>query len=124
MKIYQNSPEVKTKKSEFMKIYHNKMEVKSKKSEMFLKLWKDPEFAKMMGQALNIFPNKPETIILNILNELYPNEWKYTGDFSFIINGKSPDFTNVNGQKKLVEFFGLWWHGEKHRQKIDTIPLK
>jgi len=29
-----------------------------------------------------------------------------------IINGKNPDFINVNGQKKIVEMFGTYWHGE------------
>lgn len=72
--------------------------------------WKDPEFASMMGKAWRIKPNKPETVLLNLLNQLYPNEWKFTGDFSFTINGKCPDFVNCNGQKKIIELFGDYWH--------------
>jgi hypothetical protein len=55
-------------------------------------------------------PNKPETIILNILNELYPKQWRYTGNGSFIIGGLNPDFVNINGQKKVIEMFGDYWH--------------
>jgi len=77
----------------------SKPDVRKKLSEATTKLWKDPNYYKKVQIGLNLFPNKPETIILNILNELFPNEWKYTGDFSFIINGKNPDFTNINGKK-------------------------
>ena len=74
------------------------------------KQWKDPEFCKMMGKAWGMKPNKPETTILSILDEMYPGEWRYTGDFSFTINGKCPDFVNCNGQKKVIEFNGTYWH--------------
>lgn len=70
----------------------------------------DPEYTKMMGTAWRVKPNKPETFLLNLLNELYPGEWKYTGDFSFVINGKSPDFVNCNGKKLCIELFGNYWH--------------
>jgi len=88
----------------------SKPEVRRKLSESTTKLWKDPKYSKKVQMGLNLSPNKPETIILNLLNELFPNEWKYTGDFSFMINGKNPDFTNINGQKKLIEMFGDYWH--------------
>lgn len=86
------------------------------------KLWKDPIFAKRRATEFGIKPNKTEIAILNLLEKLYPNEWKYTGDFSFIINGKCPDFTNVNGQKKLIELFGDYWHrGENPQDRIDIF---
>lgn len=85
-------------------------------------LWSDPEYAKWRGQRFHLRPNKPETVLLNILDQLYPGEWKYTGDFSFMINGKNPDFTNINGQKKLIELFGDYWHKDKNPQdRIDTF---
>ncbi len=79
-------------------------------SKMLKKRYQDPEYVKKMAKAWNIKPNKPETLILNLLNNLYPGEWKYTGDFSFTINGKCPDFVNCNGQKKCIEFNGTYWH--------------
>lgn len=64
----------------------------------------------LMAKSQNIRPNKPETFVLHFLNKFYPGEYRYTGDFSFIIKGKSPDFTNCNGQKKVIEFNGSYWH--------------
>ncbi len=84
--------------------------VRRRLSEAAIKLWKDPKFVSKMKEAHNISPNKKETFLLSLLNDLYPGEWKFTGDFSFTINGKSPDFTNCNGQKKVIELFGDYWH--------------
>ena len=72
--------------------------------------YRDPTYVRKMAKAWNIKPNKPETLILKLLDDLYPGEWKYTGDFSFTINGKNPDFVNCNGQKKIIEFNGTHWH--------------
>lgn len=82
----------------------------------------DPAYIKKMMKAWNIRPNKPETLMLQLLNGLYPDQWKYTGDFSFTINGKSPDFTNCNGQKKIIEIFGDYWHrGQNPQDRIDVF---
>lgn len=97
-------------------------EVKLQLSKKVKELWQDKNYSDMMYKAHAIRPNKPETLILNILNELYPNEWKYTGDFSFMINGKNPDFVNVNGQKKIIELFGDYWHdGDNPQDRIDVF---
>jgi very-short-patch-repair endonuclease len=78
----------------------------------------DPAHCEKMGAAWNMKPNKPETFLLGLLEELYPGEWKYTGDFSLTINGKCPDFANVKGQKKVIELFGDYWHkGEDPKER-------
>jgi hypothetical protein len=83
-----------------------------------LALWKDVKFVKKQMVACNISPNRPETALLKILNFLFPGEWKFTGDLSFTINGKCPDFVNCNGQKKIIELFGDYWHrGEDPRDR-------
>jgi len=100
----------------------SKSEKSKRQSKSLKKIWQDPEFAKMMGRRWRLHPNKPETIILNLLQEIYPNEWKYTGDLSFIINGKNPDFVNVNGQKKIIELFGDYWHrGQDPQDRINIF---
>ena len=71
---------------------------------------KREEWIKKVIRGSFIRPTKPEKIINGLLNELYPNEWKYVGDGSFIIDGKNPDFMNVNGKKELIELFGNHWH--------------
>jgi hypothetical protein len=96
---------------------HRKKISESKKEN-----FKDPEFCKKMGIAWGVKPNKPESLLLKLLERLYPGEWKYTGDFSFTINGKAPDFANINGQKKLIEFFGSYWHeGDDPQDRIDVF---
>jgi len=83
--------------------------------------WQNPEYVKKIQDALQLRPNKPESIILTLLNDLYPNEWKYTGDFSFMINGKNPDFVNCNGQKQCIELFGDYWHKGENPQDRKAI---
>ena len=72
--------------------------------------WKDPEYVKKIMKSFNVRQNKKEKELEKILNNLHPNEWKFVGDGQLIIDGKCPDFTNINGQKKLIELFGDYWH--------------
>ena len=85
-----------------------------KTSSSLKKLWQDLLFRERMlkstFKALAIHPNKPETVLNNLLQKMYPNEWKFVGDGSFLIGYKSPDFINVNGQKKIIEMYGDYWH--------------
>jgi len=39
--------------------------------------------------------------------------------FIVVINNLNPDFTNCNGQKKVIEIFGVYWH--KDENPIDRI---
>lgn len=77
----------------------------------------DMTYWKNLQKSLNIKPNKPETKLGEILKEMFPNEYKYVGDFSFILGGKNPDFMNVNGRKKLVELYGDFWHKDDDPQE-------
>lgn len=86
-------------------------ETRSRMSIAKKKMFQDDiAYITMMAKSWNIKPNKPETLLHGILETLCPGEWKYTGDFSFTINGKCPDFVNCNGQKKIIELFGDYWH--------------
>lgn len=91
-------------------------------SEGLKKKYRDPVYIEKMKKAWNLKPNKPEILIMKLLDKLYPGEWKYTGDFSFMINGKCPDFVNCNGQKKIIELFGDYWHkGQNPQDRIDAF---
>ncbi len=72
--------------------------------------------------ALHICPNKPERYLTSLLNMLYPDEWKYVGDGQVVINGFNPDWINVNSKKKVIEFYGEYWHGtlkKKHSNEVE-----
>ena len=64
-----------------------------------------------MFAAWNVKPNKPEKLIYSILQNILPGEYKInvTGEV-MTLGRKIPDFVNVNGQKKLIEFNGCFFH--------------
>jgi len=90
-------------------------------SDSIKELWKSLEYVTKQMSSRKLHPNKPESFLLSLLEEIYPGEWKFAGDFSFWINGKNPDFVNCNGQKKIIELYGDYWHkgqDPKDREKI------
>lgn len=95
-------------------------EVKRASSERVKKWWKDPENAKRC-LVINS-PNKQELELMSILEDLYPGEWKFVGNGQVIIDGKCPDFININGKKKIIEFYGYRWHKDDDPQdRIDIF---
>ncbi len=82
---------------------------------------KKNEWIANIRKGLQCFPNKPESAILSILDSLYPGDWKFVGDGQVIIAGKCPDFVNVNGQKKIIELFGDYWHRGENPDDRATI---
>lgn len=56
---------------------------------------------------------------------MFPNEYEYTGDGKVWFSVFNPDFINCNGQKKIIEMYGDYWHKlpnivekDKLRQKV------
>ena len=91
-------------------------------SEKLKELWKTSEYVSKQMKARNVIPNKTEIWLQDFLNRLYPNEWKFVGDGQIIINGKCPDFINTNGQKKIIELYGNYWHkGENPQDRINIF---
>jgi len=86
---------------------------KKKQTDIAKNYWTRFEYQKKIHKALHRAPNKPEQFLQTLLNHLFPNEYKYVGDFQFFLGGKNPDFMNVNSQKKLIEIFGQFWHSPK-----------
>jgi len=99
----------------------HKVESKQKNQTAGLKNWQNPEYRerqiKAIFEGLKLKPNKPEKFLSSVLQQLFPNEWKYTGDGSVLIGYKNPDFININGQKKIIELFGDYWHGKERTKK-------
>ena len=73
-------------------------------------------------ESLATKPNKAELKLQAILDQYFPNQWKFVGDGGLVIDGKAPDFVNVNGKKQLVEMFGDYWHrGQNPQERIDLF---
>lgn len=118
------NPVFRKKMSKIQKEVQGTLEARTRASINQKALWNDPQFKEK--QLLSFSKgakglNKSESTLYHLLEKLYPNEYKYTGDFSFIINGKNPDFINVNGQKKCIELFGDYWHRNDNPQDRKDI---
>jgi len=68
----------------------------------------DQTLAKML-KANNRRPNKFEMRGLEYLEKLFPGRFKYTGDGTCIINGRSADALDAKTQT-VVLFNGVYWH--------------
>ena len=93
-----------------------------KMSKAQTKLWQNSKHKKKQIKAMcngisKAKPTKPERKLKNYLNHLFPRDYKFVGDGSIIIGNKKPDFININGQKKIIEMFGDYWHGEKRTKR-------
>lgn len=92
-----------------------------KRSEAGKKCWADDSFVQKQMIARHVKQNKKERELQRFLDAILPNEYKFVGDGEFIIAGKCPDFVNINGKKKIIELFGLYWHRNDNPQ--DRIDL-
>jgi len=109
----------------------NSKEQNAKIREATRRNWQDPEFAKMMIEAQHRKPNKAEKKLDKFLQEIFLKEYQINVNAEVMtLVGKCPDFVNVNGQKKLIEMNGDWWHGpgitgrtkeEEEKQRIDLF---
>jgi hypothetical protein len=62
-------------------------------------------------------PNKTEEKLTSLLQANFPNEFKFVGDGSFVIEGLNPDWVNCNGKKLIIELFGEPWHTKDEVEK-------
>jgi very-short-patch-repair endonuclease len=90
-----------------------------KLTKNLIERWKNPEFAKMMWEALAKKPNKLEKEFNKLLQIICPGDFKYVGNGGLIIDGKCPDWRHVT-KPKLIEVFGDHWHKrEEEQERID-----
>lgn len=84
---------------------------KQKLRESQKRLWLNPDFIKKMMNGLHS-KTRPEIQLDEILQRLYPNEFKYNGRFDcgVSLDGLIPDFVNVNGKKQVLDIHGTYWH--------------
>lgn len=98
---------------------HTDKEHRQRYCQMRKNIWanvpkeKRDEWVANSRKAVCARPNKPETYVQSVLDFLYPKEWKYVGNGEVIINGFNPDFININGQKKIIEVFGTYYHSKE-----------
>lgn len=90
--------------------------------------WQDKQYKERMVKNIlkgnNIKQNKVEKVLDKLLNKVLLNNYKFVGDGKVIIDGFNPDFVNVNGQKKIIEMFGDYWHNLPTWKKRDKRRIK
>ncbi len=79
---------------------------------------------KELFRSLNNKKNKSETFLEFILKKNVPKEYKYVGNGRFFIEKYNPDFININGQKKIIELFGDYWHNKPGIKEKDARKMK
>jgi len=82
----------------------------SAKQNMELR-WKTSriKILKSQWKGLKVTPNKLEKLLITFLNKLYPNEYKFVGDGTLLVDGLCPDFVD-NSNTKIIELYGCYWH--------------
>lgn len=85
-------------------------DVKKQISSQKIKNWKNKDFRQKVyagwNATLNGKMNKTEQKLFNVIKEY---GFVFTGDFSFILSGKNPDFVNFE-TKQIIELFGDIFH--------------
>lgn len=116
---YYEDPKNHEKQSVRMKEAMNCTEVKERCSRSKKKNWEDLEYREKQFKAIiegsKLLPNKPEKFLDKLFQKLFPNQIKYVGDGKdkdSFIGGRCPDFIFIDGQKKIIEHFGDYHHGE------------
>jgi len=104
------------KNKEFLQIkghpcYYKRKVGEFKHSEETKKILRE----KRLKQHIKIRPTCLEKQMMEIIqrNNL---PYKYTGDNSFIIGYKNPDFVNVNGEKIIIEVASPFWHKRNYEE--------
>ena len=93
--------EERKKRSERM-IKNNPMAIRANVERMMIALRK----------SIKIKPNVPEKKLISFFKK-HKIDFEYTGDMSFLIDGKNPDFVNIK-RKEIIELFGEFWHSNNN----------
>lgn len=100
-------------RAKLLKILKSKV-YKQKQRKTALLKWSNKEFKEkslaLMRIGRKVTPNKPEKLLIKLLNKLLPKTYSFVGNGKVILGSFCPDFINCNGQKKIIEHFGCYWH--------------
>ena len=91
------------------KIRWDKPGARTKHSEIIKSYWEDPVKGLEWARAQRRRPTKPELALFSFLGHNDYANYVYTGDGSFLIGRKNPDFICFE-TKSIIEMFGAYWH--------------
>ena len=119
-KIYENPINREKCRVRMLNLLNNHKDYRTKLSNGVKKAMMKDSYWVNYFKGVNYKINKQELFLSNFINTHFPNEFSFNGDFSLKIhiNRLIPDFVNINGKKKLIEFFGSHWHKPKEEQIV------
>lgn len=106
-KAYQENPDYRIKVSKATKRQMADLRQREHLSQLAKERVKDPEYMRKILCSRR--PTDIEQIIMDVI-EKYNLPYKYTGNGTFKVGEKYPDFVNVNGEKIAIDVFGERWH--------------
>jgi len=83
--------------------------------------YKEKLLIRLKEGKYNRKPNKKEQFLDSLIQSNFPNQFIYSGDGKVVFPCGCPDFWNVNGQKKVILFHGLYWHLLKPQKKNPNL---
>lgn len=102
------------------KIRHSE-EMRKYLSQLAKERIKDPECMRKILSSRK--PTDIEQAIIVLIGK-YNLPYRYTGDGTFQVGGKYPDFVNVNGEKIAIDIFGDRWHNSEEIPERKAIFAK
>lgn len=88
-----------------------------------LRLWQERGYRQQMLHRIGRkTPNAAEVSLGHLLDR---NGLPYTfvGDRSFLVGELNPDFVHANGERKLIELFGEYWH-DPNREDLPALKTE
>lgn len=108
--------------------FWNTKQGKQIKSTAASKCWSREEYRNNLKISLEkVFScfsiNKKEQLLFDMLNELFPQQFEFVGDWSLFIRNKNPDFIDRKN-KVIIEMYGNYWHrNDTKKQTTKRINL-
>lgn len=92
----------------------SRLEVREKISKTIKKLWEDEDYRNKTLIAQQKKQNKSELKVSEILEKLFPCEYKYVGNRELFLGypPKNPDWVHKS-KNKVIEFLGRYWHPDE-----------
>jgi very-short-patch-repair endonuclease len=79
---------------------------------------------KSICKTLKTGMNKKEKELNRLLQNIFPKEYKFVGNGKIFLDAFNPDFINCNGQKKIIELYGDYWHNLPDARIRNKMRLK
>jgi len=90
----------------------NRLGIVRSKAEAANLGWQNPEVMKKYWESLRRKPNVEELHVDEVIQEHFPQEFEYNGGYELgiAIERKVPDWVHINGDKRLIEYNGCFFH--------------